>query len=269
MNRPDGQPAVASPFVRPRRQKPAAQMLKPAAQWLKPVTQRRENAAQGRHRRVRCSHARSIVGACATILTCGLLPACSATDPLVAWRTSVTHEIEQRGNGDPNVLRDLADERGHSTARPARITFAKLGVHGGGIPPFAGSRDVRGVLVGQTVVDDEVWFVFVVGVVDAGAPAHRALRDVHLAALTVGPDGLRWRTTGRHPAPLAAYAARSDPPEGSTRTFPTSRDVFDMRRNDATVTVTERRTGARWKLRLGPTQSGSGARTAAVLNEEG
>jgi hypothetical protein len=194
---------------------------------------------------------------------------CSATDPLAAWQKSLTRTVEVHGHGDPNVLRDLPGHHGHNRARPARITFAELGVPGAGIRPFVSRSDVRGVLVGQAPVDSELWFVFVVGVVDTGAPSPGALRDVRLAALAIEPGGLRWRVGERHPAPLARYAALSERKNGIARTFPSPIDIFDMELAGGAVTLSERHTGASWRLNLRGDSTVSRNRTAAILRDAG
>ena len=170
---------------------------------------------------------------------------CTPTDPITFWQDRLARYIEHQGNGDPTLLRDQPDLHSPRRYRPSQITFAAS----------PSSRyDVRGVLVGVRNVGTEPWYFFLVGTTRHSGNAFSPTEDVRLIAFTPAGDKLRWRVSPPHDAPLQQYrsgrigAARAG---ASAQTgFPSPLDIYHLAISESVATVTEQRSGAKWRLRL-------------------
>lgn len=185
------------------------------------------------------------------ILVATAAAGCRARDPIAAWQSSLTEHVMTVGHGDPSVLRDLVDRQPKRGARPARISFGELSVRGPGIAPFRKSWDVQGVLVGRARIATAPWFFFVVGVMNAETRGNDSVKDLRLAAFTVDGEQIHWLVTDRDPEATRRYSSFAQVPGDPYKVFPATTDVFRMKISGRTVTVTERRTGTTWRLRMG------------------
>jgi len=186
-----------------------------------------------------------------------IITGCAAKAALPAWQHRLTQYIAQQGNGDPNVLSDTTDLHSRRSLRPARITFGELDIPGGGIWPFATSRDANGVLLGRHRVESHDWFLFLVGVVKRRASHAAGIEDIRLLGFTIEQRKLCWRVDRRNPRAVAQYvgARRRDDPNrtsgySSHAAFPAATDVFKLDVHGGIVTATEQTSGAVWQLRL-------------------
>jgi hypothetical protein len=158
------------------------------------------------------------------------------------WRGSVQKYIDERGKGDPAVLREV-------TWPQSRRTFSKTGAD----DPRQ-SQDVRGVLLGLKQIGAKRWFIFIAGVVDK-----EVVQDIRVEAMNLQDDDYTWRTSSANPKALAMYRdyqtrlwkgrfpGRQSPPAQYT-VFPQEADVFNVQVDGGRVTVTHQPSGARWDL---------------------
>jgi len=193
------------------------------------------------------------------------LSGCGAGDPIARWQTQVSDFINKENNGDLNAVRHYAE--------PAhQREFGMYGASEGGIGLISPTRtDTTGVLLGRAVVNDDAWFVFLVGVVSyKGSMTYFPLdearvQDIRLAAMRAAPNGkLIWRLTDASDEQLDRYlavqreawanryASSAQPAGEAITTFPTERDSFEMEVNALaqTITARERTSGASWTLQL-------------------
>ena len=192
-------------------------------------------------------------------ICCGLVLStvwgCAAADPIAVWQGRLAQYVERQGNGDPGVLRDTVDLHSRRGPRPERITFAALGIAGGGLRLFAPVRDVRGVLVGVQEVGPASWFFFLVGTVKQRPRSSAGLEEVRALAFTADRGGLHWRVAAPDSEALARYVAalqKLGPLSAGSRpgNFPGPTDVFQLKLSDETAFITEPRSGATWELSL-------------------
>lgn len=196
--------------------------------------------------------------ACAALgLWIGALTGCASRDPIASWQNRVTRFVAKEGNGDPNVLRDAAQWRSRTSLRPGRITFGRFDVGSSGDRPTVGTRDVQGILLGQTQVDSRQWYVFLLGVVDRSKGAKPGLDELHLAAMCVNGDDLLWRIAEPDQSALDKYLAVVEPKRVHPTTgklarakFPSPFDAFQLTQSNGVAVATEETSKAQWRLDL-------------------
>jgi hypothetical protein len=194
--------------------------------------------------------------ACALLLA-AFVAGCTSRRPIEAWQQRLTSYIMEQGNGDPNVLRDTSDAHSRRSLRPARITFGELDVPGRGLPPFRDKLDVNGVLLGHKTVDENSWFIFLVGVVKHQPHRRAGIKDIRLVAFTIQQEQLCWRVGRRNRKVLRTYLdslkPTGDDEEESPRsppTFPHPTDVYRLEISDRNLMAVDKRSGATWRLSL-------------------
>lgn len=179
---------------------------------------------------------------------------CATQQPVEAWKIRVTRYISEQGNGDPNVLRDLADARARDAVRPDRVMIGEFGVKGparGGTTPV---YDVQGILIGHYRAADRFWFVFLVGVLRQQTSGPPVIEDVRLAAMTAIGRELRWVVSDPDDIATRRYISPSStaPADPAYRIFPKATDLYRTVVQEDRVNVFEDRSGANWNLRLPP-----------------
>ena len=92
--------------------------------------------------------------ACAALAIVFLAGCAPSGVTIPTWQHNVERYIKERGDGDPNVLRDV-------TIPGGRRGFASIGQADPGQ-----SSDVSAVLLGHRTIDDKPWFIYL-------AAAHR------------------------------------------------------------------------------------------------
>ncbi len=170
---------------------------------------------------------------------------CMPTDPITLWQDRLARYIEHEGNGDPVVLRDQPDLHSPRRDRPSQITFAASP---------SSRRDVRGLLVGVRSVGTEPWYFFLVGITRHRGKVFSRTEDVRLVAFTPAGDKLRWRVSPPHDASLQQYRSGRIDAAGAGASpytgFPSPLDIYHLALSEGVATVTEQRSGAKWRLRL-------------------
>ncbi|MFW6060693.1 MAG: hypothetical protein ACODAQ_10965 [Phycisphaeraceae bacterium] len=192
------------------------------------------------------------------LAACVLLTACSPPEPTAAWRHNLERYVNHHGAGNPAALTAL---HGHDT----RHTFSSLGPERGLVGPTR--TDTHGILVGHHRIGDELWFVYLLGIVeDQGGVVdvnfdRPVVREIRPVAFRRATDGFHWATGKADNAATERYLAhqrqrwqRSHPdrdPEDMPHTrFPRPYDRFELEDNGHRVTIRHADTGARWSLRL-------------------
>ncbi len=193
------------------------------------------------------------------------LTGCAGGDPINRWQSQLADYIKHEHNGDINGMRHYAE--------PAhQRTFSMLGASEGGVGLVAPQRaDTIGVMLGQRVINDTRWHIFLVGVIRyKGSFAWMPLddstvEDIRLAACNVDSDGhYTWRVTEpdeaqlkRYISPQLAqwsqrYATEQDAPGPARTTFPWEGDDFHIEVDEQAQTITahESTSGATWTLNL-------------------
>ena len=159
-----------------------------------------------------------------------------------AWQRTLADYSATEANGDLNFL------RGDPTDPPyPRFTVI-------GAKSADDATDVNGVLLGRRNVQDQDWYIFLLGgVVD------RRVEDIRLALLKDAPGKPLWIVNHEDRAALGTYQqhkrttwqtlnpARPEPPPALLG-FPGEGDVFELEAAQDTVTVTETTSGARWTV---------------------
>ena len=183
---------------------------------------------------------------------------CANSSPVEAWQRQLEHYAEVHAKGNPAALVDLA-------ASPTRRTFDHIGERRGLVLPTR--TDARGIVVGHRVVDGELWFIYMLGVVrDQGGivdvnfdrPVVKSLRPV---AFTYQADGFRWalgeadeRNLERYLSSQRQRWARSHPRRSAANMtytrFPRPHDRFELGGQQRKVIVRHAETDARWLLQL-------------------
>lgn len=188
--------------------------------------------------------------------------------PLQVWQSSVEEYIEVEAAGDPGALRNTRD-------RPSRMEFGVISAKTSGLAVGETRTDVNGVLLGHRRINDEWWFIFLVGVVNyegnfSSFPLDNPqLETVELMALHAGGTSYRWARGGPSAEALARYCAgqlevwRASHPErahaGACETqFPTDRDRLVLTVEGDRAVVVDENTGARWSLSVAPVTVASG-----------
>jgi hypothetical protein len=192
---------------------------------------------------------RALAAGGSLLLLCG----CAVRPPLLAWQARVSDYIRGAGCGDANVLVGLPQLRCRGAERPARITIGVDNLPAG----LGATRDVQGLLLGYRRLGDAPCYIFIVGVLRIGTPGGgpadpaRDIEDVRLVALRPAGEGLVWERGEPDGAALARYRAgrtKARMLDSPADLFPGAGDLFQLRVEGRVITVTERRSGATWRL---------------------
>lgn len=165
---------------------------------------------------------------------------CAKSVNFDTWRAGVEDYVKNHGGGDPAVLRELNVDSSHAGYR--RI----------GADRPSESTDAVGVLVGNAVVSDQPWMIFLVGLVDK-----QKVKDIRVAALSVRNGKYAWRMGKKDAKAMDAYvnynkglAHRRFPDRKNEPVeylgFPREEDRFEMTQQAGSVGVTHPPSGAKW-----------------------
>ena len=168
---------------------------------------------------------------------------CSTPVTIGAWQRNVEQYVTLRGN-DPNVLRDVTIAGG----RPG------FGVIGGSHPRE--STDVNGLLLAHKPIDNQPWFIYLVGLVKK-----QKVSDIRLIALSYASGKPVWRVGPSDAQALNRYREYNRKlwsqrhPDGGHVTsaylgFPRDEDVFNVSAADQKVQATHAASGAQWQVNL-------------------
>jgi len=176
---------------------------------------------------------------------------CAAKKPILEWQKHLTQYIAQEGNGDPSIMRDALYMRSRRSLRPSRITFMET-LSDSGIFPFGPKKIINGVLIDLRRIRNRDWFFFLVGI---SSPNDRGIEDVRLVGFTSEKTKLHWCVSDHEPEVVLQYLETlqndclgATPDRFYVIKFPSPLDVYSLDVSDNTVKVTERRSGATWKL---------------------
>jgi hypothetical protein len=169
---------------------------------------------------------------------------CSSSGSVSSWQRGVERYVADKG-GDPTVLRDV-------TLAGDRRGFGQIG----GTDPRK-STDANGVLLGNKVVNNQPWTVYLVGVV-----SNEKVHEIRLAALSYLNGKPIWKLSDKNAKSLQAYqhysegqwkqqhpGAKEKEP-GSYTTFPRDEDRFDLTQQDSHLRATHAQSGATWDVNL-------------------
>ena len=188
-----------------------------------------------------------------------LMAASGCADPQRAWQSSLERYVTRQGNGDLNVLRQLA-------GNPSEADFSLLGAGSGGFPLFAPKRtDAHGELLGRREMLGHDWFVFLLGMVEYRGKVvdwpldEPRLTDLRLIAVTSANGKFQWLAAPPDPGALSQYCRpqleawrRSDPSRAEAATsptrFPTPADILRLSSDENGITAVDEHAGARWTL---------------------
>jgi hypothetical protein len=167
---------------------------------------------------------------------------CAKSVNFDTWRAGVEDYVKNHAGGDPTALRELNADASHpgykiiSADRPSEST------------------DAVGVLVGNAVVSDRPWIVFLVGLVEK-----QKVKDIRVAALSVRNNQYTWRMGKKDEKALKAYVdynkglahrrfpdRKKEPMEYLG--FPREEDRFEMSQQGEAVGVTHPPSGAKWHV---------------------
>jgi hypothetical protein len=176
------------------------------------------------------------------------LSGCTHAVTMSGWQSSVERYIDNVGQGDPNVLREVTWPK--SARAFSVIENSQPGK----------SQDANGLLLAAPQIGDRRWFVFLVGIVNK-----QIVCEIHLAALSAqGPERI-WRTGPNDQNAVKAYLEfkqnlwherfpdRPTPAPPYT-IFPQEDDRFSVTVERGRVIVTHPASGARWELEVAPSQ---------------
>jgi hypothetical protein len=170
---------------------------------------------------------------------------CASKASISSWQKSVTDYVNEKGAGDPVVLRDV-------TLPDARPGFSVIGHH-----DAPTSTDVNGVLLGYDQIGERVWFIYLVGIVDK-----QRVTDIRLDALSMDRGKTVWKRGPASKQSLEAYRqygikqARDRFPDRKTPPpkylgFPRADDVFSVSKGSGgRIEATHNGSGAKWELTL-------------------
>lgn len=178
---------------------------------------------------------------------------CASPVTYPKWRASVEQYVNDRGQGDPTVLREV-------TWPQARRTFSVLGQD-----DPAASQDAKGLLLAYRPIDpadtQQRWFIFLVGIV-----RHRVVQDIRIQAMTRRGEDFVWGFSPADPDALKAYRdwqqrlwkqrfpGRESAPAAWTG-FPSEGDRFSVEVQFPQVLVRHQQSGACWKLTMDRTKT--------------
>ena len=174
-----------------------------------------------------------------------LLVGCASSASMTSWQRSVEKYVADKG-GDPAVLRDV-------TLAGDRRGFGQIG----GEDPRK-STDANGVLLGNKVVNNHPWTVYLVGVA-----SNEKVQEIRLAALSYLGGKATWKLGEKNAKSLKQYqnynqaqwkqqqhpGAKEKEPGGYT-TFPRDEDRFELTQQDAHLHATHAQSGAAWDVNL-------------------
>jgi len=153
------------------------------------------------------------------------------------WKSSIQNHADTRGDGDINALRSSDSQSEH-------IAYNVIGSE----RPEK-STDVNSILLGSRSILGQDWYVFIVGMVEAGD-----VQDIRVAAARNGTPGLVWQFGLDDPAPISTYRAAKlrsrQRGDSGTIGFPLEEDQFSLESTGSLITVVEKPSGARWTLGL-------------------
>jgi hypothetical protein len=162
------------------------------------------------------------------------------------WRDAVERYVKEEGGGDPSVLEELTLDRPGTTHG-----FALLGGD-----RATESTDARAILLAHRPIDGQLWFIYLVGIVQ-----NQRTTDIRLAALHAEGAKFAWKTGKEDKAALQRYQqyteqlaadlGKRDAPPTNYTTFPRPEDQFDWSIDGNQITATHRQSGASWELSLG------------------
>ena len=199
---------------------------------------------------------------CALALVALLLASlgCAQGSPIHAWQHEIKHYIQQHGHGNPAALVDLAHE-------PTQRHFNRIGERRGLIAPTR--TDTHGTLVGHHHVDGELWFIYLLAIVqDQGGILdvnfdRPVVQSIQPIAFTLDPaqGEFRWAVGEPDEHAMQRYLwqqrerwAQSYPdrrPEAMRYTrFPRPWDRFELTGAGRHVRIGHPDTGASWSLEL-------------------
>lgn len=194
-------------------------------------------------------------------MAAAVLTSCSQKATIPQWQSAVAGYSSGHASNDLNFLRDLDDRsflaaaRSHAESSISTVVAGRrpqFSIIGGKSPDSA--TDVVGVLLGRRVVDDQMCYVFLIGVNE-----QRVVNDVRIALLTDDEERPRWRLSSEQPDQMNAYVnsrqqswkslhpQRSEQPIDALQ-FPGEADVFRLSIGVEGVVVTEVGSGAEWTL---------------------
>lgn len=157
---------------------------------------------------------------------------------LLAWQRGVEQYVNDEGNGDPNILRD-------TTLPTSQRGFSLIGE-----PSIDRSTDANGLLLDHRAINGRNWFIFLVGLIDAGT-----IQDIRLVALCRTSDQFIWKVSEPDPAAIERYTAGDEHRRGTYASFPEHDDLFELTAKTDEIRVDHTRSGARWRLALPPAQN--------------
>lgn len=169
---------------------------------------------------------------------------CTSQPTLSSWQGSVSSYVRETGDGDPTVLRTV-------TLPGDRPGFSVIGHH-----DTTSSTDVNGVLLGHEQVGGQMWFVYLVGLVEK-----ERVDDIRLAAVSMENGKTTWKRGKASKQSFRAYRDyglkqakerfpdRKTPPPRYTG-FPRPDDVFKLEKENGKLVATHEVSGARWELAL-------------------
>ena len=171
---------------------------------------------------------------------------CASSASISSWQHAVEQYVAQKGNGDPNVLRDVT----LSGDRPG------FGVIGEDDPKK--SSDANALLLGNRVVNNQPTFVYLIGLVKA-----MKVEEIRVAALQYVNGKAVWKVGHNDHKALAAYRDynkrlyRQRNPQASAKdvpaeylTFPRDEDRFDLAVRGTTVEAKHQQSGATWQVNV-------------------
>ena len=177
------------------------------------------------------------------LLVFPLFVGCSTSASLNSWRSGVERYVNEQGNGDPGVLRDM-------TLTDGRKGFSVIG---GAAPK--GSTDANALLLGHRAIGGRGWFVYLVGLVK-----DENVEDVRLAAVSFEPTGqAKWVWGKEDDEAVKAYRSQREQAwkqrlpgrqqvPGAYMGFPGMEDAFELNLNGAEVVTRHEGSGAQWEM---------------------
>ncbi len=172
---------------------------------------------------------------------------CGATSrnvTLPVWQKNIEQYVQQQGNGDPAVLRDV-------TLPDSRRGYAVIGSD----RPEQ-SSDANGVLLGYRQINGHDWFIYLVGML-----RQQNVQEIRLVALSADGGKFHWELEDKNSEATQRYAEYNDrlwrqrfpqraaaPPQYLG--FPRPDDQFEMTISNGQITVVHPPSGARWLLTI-------------------
>jgi hypothetical protein len=181
------------------------------------------------------------------LLVCAGSTGCSTSASLSRWRDAVESYVKDEGGGDPSVLKEVTIDRSSTTRG-----FALLGGD-----RATESTDARGLLLAHRPINGQLWFVYLVGLVQ-----NQKTTDIRLAAMHAEGGKYTWRTSKEDESALKRYnqytehlaaerLGKRDAAPPVYTTFPRPEDAFDLNVDGSVISATHRGSGARWQVALG------------------